>query len=141
MVGPQGLPLLLVSCPPCSTGLKFLMSALLLIPHRRSKLKVLDFTHDSIWEECSEATPAPFVITHMLEEPEADQLTPSSKEQPQHHQEPEEMHTDLLLCGLFGFFHLSGFPLYILQRVERAMAVCTSTVRHWSLTKCHSSAL
>ncbi|CAD7674081.1 unnamed protein product [Nyctereutes procyonoides] len=89
---------------------------------RRSKLKVLDFTHDSIWEECSEATPAPFVITHMLEEPEADQLTPSSKEQPQHHQEPEEMHTDLLLCGLFGFFHLSGFPLYILQRVERAMA-------------------
>lgn len=85
MVGPQGLPLLLVSCRPRSTGLKFLMSALLLIPHRRSKLKVLDFTHDvehSNWEECSEATPAPFVITHMLEEPEADKLTPSYKEQP-----------------------------------------------------------
>ncbi|XP_077731126.1 melanoma antigen preferentially expressed in tumors-like [Canis aureus] len=52
---------------------------------RRSKLKVLDFTHDvehSNWEECSEATPAPFVITHMLEEPEADKLTPSYKEQP-----------------------------------------------------------
>ncbi|XP_045881358.1 melanoma antigen preferentially expressed in tumors [Meles meles] len=90
---------------------------------RRSKLKVLDFTHDfehSNWEECSETTPAPFVIKHMLEEPEADPLAPSSKEQPPHHREPVEIHTDLFLGGLFGFFHLSGFPSYILQRVEKS---------------------
>ncbi|XP_034498480.1 melanoma antigen preferentially expressed in tumors isoform X3 [Ailuropoda melanoleuca] len=81
---------------------------------RRSKPKVLDFTHDfehSNWEECSETTPAPFVVTHMLEEPEADPRVPSSREQPPHHREPMEIHTDLFLGGLFGLFHLSGLPL------------------------------
>ncbi|XP_012632172.1 melanoma antigen preferentially expressed in tumors-like [Microcebus murinus] len=90
---------------------------------RRSKLRVLDFTHDfehANWEECSETLPAPFVITHMLEEPEADQPTPSAREQPPWDREPVEIHTDLFLGGLFGFFHLAGFPSYILQRVERS---------------------
>ncbi|XP_005612406.1 melanoma antigen preferentially expressed in tumors [Equus caballus] len=90
---------------------------------RRSKLKVLDFTHDfehSNWEECSETSPAPFVITHVLEEPEADQLTPSFREQPRSDREPVDIYTDLFLGGLFGFFHLSGFPSYILQRVGKS---------------------
>ncbi|XP_008591225.1 PREDICTED: leucine-rich repeat-containing protein PRAME-like [Galeopterus variegatus] len=89
----------------------------------RSKLKVLDFTHDfehSNWEECSETSSAPFVITHMLEDPEADQLMPTSREQPQRDREPVEIHTDLFLGGLFGFFHLSGFSSYILQTVEKS---------------------
>lgn len=84
--GPSQGPLLLVSCQPCSAGLK--VPASVLIPRRRSNLKVLDFTHDfehSNWEECSETTPAPFTITHMLEEPEGDPLVPSSREQPPHH--------------------------------------------------------
>ncbi|XP_032954318.1 melanoma antigen preferentially expressed in tumors-like [Rhinolophus ferrumequinum] len=105
-----------------------------LLVMRRSKLKVLDFTHDferSNWEECSETSPVPFVITHMLEEPEADQLTPSSREQPQCDREPVEIHTDLFLDGLFGFFHLSGFPSYILQRVEKShgcLRLCCRTL-------------
>uniref|UniRef100_H0XL62 Uncharacterized protein n=2 Tax=Otolemur garnettii TaxID=30611 RepID=H0XL62_OTOGA len=97
--------------PPATVGLS------------RSKLKVLDFTHDFVhsnWEECSETSPAPFVITHMLEEPEPDQLTCSSREGPPWDCEPVEIHTDLFLGGLFGFFHLSGFPSYILQRVEKS---------------------
>ncbi|VFV34041.1 leucine-rich repeat-containing [Lynx pardinus] len=69
----------------------------------RSKLKVLDFIHD--FEHCSETTPVPFVITHMLEEPEADQLTPSSREQPWHDQEPVEIHTDLFLGCLVEKSH------------------------------------
>ncbi|XP_060059835.1 melanoma antigen preferentially expressed in tumors [Erinaceus europaeus] len=88
---------------------------------RKSKLKVLDFTHDfehSNWEECSETSPAPFVITHTLEETE--QPTISSREQCQWDREPVEIHADLFLGGLFGFFHLSGFPSYILQRVEKS---------------------
>lgn len=120
--GPSQGSLLLVSSQLCCTGLKVPVSTIL-IPCRRSKLKVLDFTHDfehSNWEECSETTPAPFVITHMLEEPEADPLAPSSKEQSPHNREPVEIHTDLFLGGLFGFFHLSGFPSYILQRVEKS---------------------
>ncbi|XP_077016348.1 melanoma antigen preferentially expressed in tumors-like isoform X1 [Tamandua tetradactyla] len=90
---------------------------------RRSKLKVLDFTHDfehSNWEECSETLPTPFVITHTLEEPETDQLMPNPRTQAHCDREPVEIHTDLFLGGSFGFFHLSGFPSYILQRVERS---------------------
>ncbi|XP_023446884.1 melanoma antigen preferentially expressed in tumors [Dasypus novemcinctus] len=112
-------------------GLEFVPSE---VCPRRSKLKVLDFTHDfehSNWEECSETSPAPFVITHTLEEPEAEQLMPNPREQPQHTQEPVEIHTDLFLGGLFGFFHLSGFPSYILQRVERShgcLRLCCRTL-------------
>ncbi|XP_076711807.1 melanoma antigen preferentially expressed in tumors-like [Callospermophilus lateralis] len=101
---------------------------------RRSKLKVLDFTHDlehSNWEECSEISPAPFDIMHTLEEQEADQLMPSCREQPRHYQEPMEIHTDLLLGSLFGFFHLSGFPSYTLQRAERShsyLRLCCRTL-------------
>ncbi|XP_074177547.1 melanoma antigen preferentially expressed in tumors isoform X1 [Rhinolophus sinicus] len=101
---------------------------------RRSKLKVLDFTHDferANWEKCSETSPVPFVITHMLEEPEADQLMPNSREQPQCDREPVQIHTDLFLDGLFGFFHLSGFPFHILQRVEKShgcLRLCCRTL-------------
>ncbi|XP_027432451.2 uncharacterized protein LOC113912852 isoform X1 [Zalophus californianus] len=128
---------------PCSAGWKVPVSALRLIPHGRSKLKVLDFTHDfehSNWEECSETTPAPFVITHMLEELEADPLAPSSREQPPHRQEPVEIHTDLFLSGLFGCFHLSGF-LYILQRVEKSHGClclrCQTLVINQVPFRCH----
>lgn len=53
----------------------------------------------------------------MLEEPEADQLTPSSREQPWHDQEPVEIHTDLFLGCLASSICV---PLYLLQRVEKS---------------------
>ncbi|XP_049721418.1 melanoma antigen preferentially expressed in tumors-like [Elephas maximus indicus] len=91
---------------------KYLLEAVLdglqLVPantacHRRSKLKVLDVTHDyeiSNWEECSETSTAPFLITHRLEKLEADQHTLNSREQSLCDGEPVEINPDLKLCGL-----------------------------------------
>ena len=39
-----------------------------------------------------------------------------------------EIHTDFFLGRMFGFFHLSGFPSYILQKSHGCLRLCRQTL-------------
>ncbi|XP_028336321.1 melanoma antigen preferentially expressed in tumors [Physeter macrocephalus] len=56
---------------------------------------------------------------------------PSSRKRPPRDRDPVEIHTDFFLVCMFGFFHLSGFPSYILQRVKKShgcLRLCCQTL-------------